>query len=41
MAFAVFCDGSVRPLSSSLNPKVLESLTTIDGGESINMDDLR
>ena len=41
MAFAVFCDGSVRPLSSSLNPKVLEALTTIDGGESINMDDLR
>ncbi len=39
-ANVAFGDGSVRALSSSTDPKVLEALTTIDGGETIRAEDL-
>jgi prepilin-type processing-associated H-X9-DG protein len=35
VANVLFCDGSVRSLSSSMDPKVLEALITIDGGEKV------
>jgi prepilin-type processing-associated H-X9-DG protein len=37
-ANVLFCDGSVRSLSNGLDPKVLEALLTIDGGEKLPAD---
>ena len=34
-ANVALCDGSVRFLSSSLDPKLLEALTTINGREAV------
>jgi hypothetical protein len=36
---ALFCDGSVRAISKSVDPKTLEALTSIDGGETVNPSD--
>jgi prepilin-type processing-associated H-X9-DG protein len=41
VANVLFCDGSVRSLPKDTDPKLLEALTTIDGGETVNADDLR
>ena len=34
-AYVAFCDGSVRFLSATTDPKQVEAMTTIDGGEQI------
>jgi prepilin-type processing-associated H-X9-DG protein len=39
VANVLFCDGSVRSVAKDVDPKVLEALTTIDGGEGVSMDD--
>ncbi len=38
-ANVLFCDGSVRFLSSGIDPKRLEAMTTIDGGEAVSLPD--
>ena len=40
VANVLFCDGSVRCLSNDIAPEVLKAMTTIDGGETINPNDL-
>ncbi len=40
VANVLFCDGCVRTLPDDIDPKLLEMLTTIDGGEKVNLDDL-
>jgi prepilin-type processing-associated H-X9-DG protein len=39
IANVLFCDGSVRILPKDIGPKHLEALLTIDGGETVKMDD--
>jgi prepilin-type processing-associated H-X9-DG protein len=39
VANVLFCDGSVQSLPDDIDPKLLEALTTIDGGETVNLDD--
>ncbi|MGA2618291.1 MAG: DUF1559 domain-containing protein [Thermoguttaceae bacterium] len=41
VACVLFCDGSVRSIPKYIEPKHLEALTTIDGGEPVSLDDLR
>lgn len=38
LANALFCDGSVRSLPTTISTKMLEVLTTIDGGELVPTD---
>jgi hypothetical protein len=40
VANVLLCDGSVHSLSDTIAPKLLKAITTIDGGETVNMDDL-
>jgi prepilin-type processing-associated H-X9-DG protein len=41
MANVLFCDGTVRAIRSSVDEKLLRAMLTIDGGEPVNVDDLR
>ncbi len=36
LAVVVMCDGIVKTLPDDIDPKLLEALTTIDGGETVN-----
>jgi prepilin-type processing-associated H-X9-DG protein len=40
-ANALFADGGVRPLSNSIDPKVLQALLTTHGGEKLSEDHYR
>jgi prepilin-type processing-associated H-X9-DG protein len=39
-AEVLFCDGSVMFISDDVAPKVIEALTTIDGGETVDLNEL-
>ena len=39
VAYVLFCDGSMRGFPSSIDPKLLAALTTIDGCETVNQND--
>ncbi|MCX7425615.1 MAG: DUF1559 domain-containing protein [Planctomycetia bacterium] len=41
VANTLFCDGTVRAVDQSVGEKVLKGMLTIDGGESVSMDELR
>ena len=40
VANVLFCDGSVKSISKETDPKLLEAMTTIDGGETVDPDNL-
>jgi prepilin-type processing-associated H-X9-DG protein len=40
VANVLFCDGSVRSLPDGIDPKLLEAMTTIDGGEAVDLNEL-
>jgi prepilin-type N-terminal cleavage/methylation domain-containing protein len=40
MARVLMCDGTVRSLRDDIDPKLLEAMTTIDGGETVDLNEL-
>jgi hypothetical protein len=41
VAYALFCDGTVRAIPYWVDEKVLKAMLTIDGGESVDINELR